>query len=839
MERVLRDFGAEGRRDPVIHFYETFLAAYDPSLRDIRGVYYTPTPVVQYIVQSIDRLLVTKFGIPDGLADTSRVPESAGSAEVGNHKVLVLDPATGTSTFLYEVISLIRERVKNAGMTGAWPSYVREHLLPRLFGFEVMMAPYAVAHLKLGLQLAGQDLPPEERAAFAYDFAADDRARVYLTNTLDPGETRTNILLGEFISDEANAAAYVKTEKPIMVVLGNPPYQGQSMNTSERVQTDARGRKKKVRTFIGNLIDDYYSIKGVRLDEKNPKWLQDDYVKFIRFGQDRIDRTGHGVLAFVTNHTYLDAPTFRGMRASLLESFNDIYIIDLHGSTRRREKNPNGGTDENVFDQIQQGVCIAIFVKESDNPAPGVVHHHERWGTRDEKYEWLSTQNVATTDFTSVIPSAPFYGFHPEDSDIKAEWEASEPVKNMFPVSSTGVVTHRDGLVTDTDPARLRARISDFVNPSNSDADVRRRLFGTTQRTTSTGITYKAGDNRDWTLPEKRRALQSRPATEHDEAYQLIHYRPFDTRAIFYHRDVVDSLKRDVMQHMLDGPNVGLVTARSNKSQTQDQFLVSTMMTEVKTGEATTGSVLFPLWLYGDASLDAEAGSEGQLLTVADVRGSSRTPNLSKAIIDLLRTRLDLRLVDADYGDLSGTVGPRDLLNYVYAIGYSRTYRVRYANFLRRDYPHIPITSDLTLFKDLCAMGQRLIDLHTFESLDLASGPAFPAGGSGEIATAFPLWVPSGETPPDGGDAADVDRIYINRDGAQDATGQYFTGVDEEVWEYQIGGHKVLAKWFKARRGDRLSYDDVQHIRRMVVALSGTIAVQDEIEETIATWPIV
>ena len=275
------------------------------------------------------------------------------------------------------------------------------------------MAPYAVAHLKLGLQLAGQDLPENERAAWAYDFANDDRVGVYLTNALDPGEAKTDILMGQFISDEANAASHVKTDLPIMVVLGKPAL-SRAIHEFQR-EMDSRPRQEAQespdvhRRFVAVLLR-----RGRKpLGEGKQKWLQDDYVKFIRFGQWRIDQTGQGVLAFVTNHTYLDAPTFRGMREKLLRSFDDIYIIDLHGSIRRREQNPNGGVDENVFDQIQQGVAIAIFVKRTGSTDLGTVHHSEQWGTRDAKYKWLNDNTVDTTDWTSLIPAAPFFGLPP------------------------------------------------------------------------------------------------------------------------------------------------------------------------------------------------------------------------------------------------------------------------------------------------------------------------------------------------------------------------------------------------------------------------------------------
>ena len=351
MEAVLADFGKHTRQeDPIVHFYETFLAQYDPRMRELRGVYYTPEPVVSYIVRSVDALLRTHFDCPDGLGDDSAISytymdEQGETRSATSPRVLLLDPACGTGTFLYYVIEHIRDSFRQGNNAGMWSGYVREQLLPRLFGFELLMAPYAMAHLKLGMQLAAADLPAAERATWSYDFQSDERLGIYLTNTLEEAMKRSEIMFGRFISDEANEAAKVKQERPVMVVLGNPPYSGISANMSDN---------------IAKMVDAYKFIDGQPLKERK-HWLQDDYLKFIRFAQTRIERTGHGILAFKTNHGYLDNPTFRGMRQSLMQSFDDIYVLDLHGNINRREQAPDGTKDENVFD-IQQGVAIGIFV---------------------------------------------------------------------------------------------------------------------------------------------------------------------------------------------------------------------------------------------------------------------------------------------------------------------------------------------------------------------------------------------------------------------------------------------------------------------------------------------
>ena len=423
MEAVLADFGKRAaRQDPILHFYETFLAAYDPALRERRGVYYTPEPVVSYLVRSVDHILRQRFDCPEGLADHSTATyetleydgTEAKTINKQSHRVLVLDPACGTGSFLYGVIDHIREYYRNSGNAGMWDGYVKDHLLKRLFGFELLMAPYAMAHLKLAMQLSAQDLPAESRADWVYDFANSERLGIYLTNSLEEGEMQVP-LSGPYrvIADEANSATEIKRDMPIMVVLGNPPYSGHSANAS---------RKDGKLTWIGGLIEDYKQVDGKGLGERNTKWLQDDYVKFIRFGQQRIEKSGAGMLAFITNNGYLDNPTFRGMRQQLMNTFTDIYLLDLHGNSRIGERAPDGDVDENIFD-IQQGVAIAMFIKEPDKTSPATIRHSELYGTRQSKYERLSQSDISKTVWTTVVPKTPDYRFKPWDNKLEPEYK--------------------------------------------------------------------------------------------------------------------------------------------------------------------------------------------------------------------------------------------------------------------------------------------------------------------------------------------------------------------------------------------------------------------------------
>ncbi len=357
MAAVLTNFGkgaGKDQEDPIIHFYETFLAAYDPKLRKARGVWYTPQAVVNFIVRAVDDVLKDEFGLSDGLASNAKIKVTIDKAQVERHRVQILDPATGTGTFLAEVIRHIHGRFQ--GQEGVWNAYVERDLIPRLNGFELLMASYAMAHLQLGLLLQELGYKPRE---------ANERLKVYLTNTLESPSATMELGFEGWLVSEANEANAVKRDAPVMVVLGNPPYSGESQNKDP---------------FIERLMKAYKQEPGGgALNEHNGKWLNDDYVKFMRFAESFIVKNGEGVLAYITNHSWLDNPTFRGMRWHLMESFDKIYVIDLHGNAKKKEVSPDGSPDKNVFD-IQQGVAIVIGVKVknpllSKNPSPASFRH--------------------------------------------------------------------------------------------------------------------------------------------------------------------------------------------------------------------------------------------------------------------------------------------------------------------------------------------------------------------------------------------------------------------------------------------------------------------------------
>ncbi len=862
MGSILAEFGKRtGQEDPVMHFYETFLAAYDPRLREARGVYYTPAPVASYIVRSLDHLLRTRFKCPAGLADSTQIelenpnpaPAGKGGAKpakkVKVHKVLLLDPATGTATFPYTVVDHIRAGFMRGGNAGMWPGYVRDHLLPRLFGFELLMAPYAVAHFKLGLQLAGLDLPDGLRGAWAYDFSQDERIGVYLTNALEPPHEHTGLpLFTQFLARETAAADRVKQDLPVLVVFGNPPYSGHSANKGPWIDGLLKGTLPD-----GGRAPGYYEVDGQPLGERNPKWLQDDYVKFIRWAQWRIERTGAGILAFITNHSYLDNPTFRGMRRSLMATFSDIYVLDLHGNAKKREIAPDGGKDENVFD-IQQGVAIGIFVKAPGKTGPAWVHHAELWGPRSDKYEQLAADDVRTTPWRPLAPQAPFYLFVPQDVDRLGEYERGWKATEIFPVNSAGIVSARDNLTIHWTPEEVINTVKDFVNLPPETAREKYQL---------------GSDVRDWKVQLAQDDIRNNGADDSRVVEFL--YRPFDVRFTYYTgqtRGFICMPRPEVMRHMLGRLNIGLIATR----QTRDQWdvLVSKAICGHKSCAAYDINTLLPLYLYPEANKTKTDQAYWLTITLWPPDAAGRVPNLAPAFVAEVEARTGLRFAwgggpgdwkshrDASRSQLPlrsrpaptdgestqvdlatvaavsnrrETFTPEDLFGYIYAIFHSPTYRSRYAEFLKIDFPRVPITSDPALFWRLAGLGRELVSLHL---LDADAAPVllkpitrFPISGDGLVAKSHPRYDEAAR------------RVYISADDAKAGKpGQYFDGVPPEVWRFQVGGYQPCQKWLKDRVGRRLTYDDLTHYQRMVVALAETIRIMAAVDAAIPAWPV-
>ncbi|HYG65842.1 MAG TPA: type ISP restriction/modification enzyme [Thermoanaerobaculia bacterium] len=663
-----RHYHAGRGKDPILHFYETFLASYDRDLRRRRGVFYTPQPVVAYVVRSVHRLLADRLGLDGGLAHPG---------------VCLLDPAAGTLTFVAEALREAAAAHRERFGDGAVPALVRDRLLPNFHAFELMMAPYAIGHLHLGLVLAELGCPLEE----------EDRFGLYLTDALDARELKQAALPGlSSLARESHLAGRLKKEVPegcsAFVVVGNPPWLGRSSQRSSEVRDGYLAPD-------GRRDEGYYRLDGQPLGEANPRWLQDDYVQFIRFAQRRIDEVGQGVLGFVTNHGYLDNPTFRGMRASLLGTFDELYVLDLHGNMKKKERSPDGSRDENVFEGVRQGVAIALFVKKPGLPRR--VWRADLHGSHAEKLRWLSANDVASTPWRELRPEAPAYLFAPCDVDLEKEYLRGTPLPKIFPRHSAGVVTARDAFAIDRDPRELEARIGNWCTPTNRGPFTDLRNTGT------------------WSLEKARR----RALADEDwrTRFQKILYRPFDERHVFYADYLLERPRENVMRHMLAGGNLGLVAPRQSKDGAG--ALVTDRIVAHKAVSAYDINYLFPLWLLPE--------EEDGLF-----KGETRKPNLAP---DLLRS------LDRLYGE---EPEPEEVLGYVYAVLYSPTYRERYAPLLRQDFPRIPFPWDRHLFEELAALGTELIGLHLLRTVPACPSATFQGKGNGTTGRAgFPRYDPA------------------------------------------------------------------------------------------------
>jgi len=747
VNKILHDYFREGRgKDPIIHFYETFLSEYDPTTREKRGVYYTPEPVVSYIVRSLDIILKEKFGKADGFASSS---------------VTVLDPAAGTLTFPAEAAKLaVGEFVSKYG-EGGKENFIREYILKNFFAFELMMAPYAIGHLKISFLL-------EE---LGYKLREDDRFKLYLTNTLEMEDLEQTDLPGmASLSEESHLAGKVKKDQPILVIMGNPPYSGHSANKSKWIDDLL---KKGYTCPDGNKDEGYYRVDGKPLGEKNPKWLQDDYVKFIRFAQWKIDQEGEGVLGFITNHGYLDNPTFRGMRRSLMNSFDEIYILDLHGNSLKKEKSPDGSKDENVFD-IQQGVAIGIFIKNKD-AIDKKISHANLWGLREDKYTWLNSNTLKTTKWNDLHPKPEPYLFVLRNEELLDTYEKWTGITEIFLANNVGLFTARDRLTINWSFDETWKTVLNF---SKLDIEIARK-------------TYNLGEDvRDWKVGFAQKDLLDSGL---EKKYIVpITYRPFDIRFTYYtgkSRGFHCMPRSNIMKHMLHN-NLGLCVGRAGQVVGLDKpwnIVFCSEHIEDLNLFYRGGNANFPLYLYPDT----------EKKDLFSQKGGERKPNIDPGFYKTLNETYAKELT------------PEEIFYYIYAVLYSNTYRTMYAEFLKIDFPRVPFTKDYELFGKLSALGEKLVNLHLLKSPELDSPIAkFPIAGDNKVEK--PVY-------------KDV-RIYINKT-------QYFDGVEKEVWEYQVGGYQVCNKWLKDRKGRTLTLDDIRHYCKMVTALSKTIEIQTRIDE--------
>ncbi|WP_119390703.1 type ISP restriction/modification enzyme [Taklimakanibacter lacteus] len=814
MATVLANFGHRTKQeDPVVHFYETFLAAYDPKLRETRGVYYTPEPVVSYIVRSVDNILKTQFDCPTGLADQSMITiknldqslrvkgkNSEVRKTTQSHKVIILDPATGTGTFLYSVVDFIRQQFIASGNAGMWPGYVKRHLLPRLFGFEFMVAPFAVAHFKLSLQLAGRDLAEDIRDQWAVLPEGSDRLGVFLTNTLDEAHEHTAMpLFTQWVAQESAAADAIKMHSPVLVVMGNPPYSGHSANHGQWIDDLLHGAGKD------KSVSSYYHVDGQPLGERNSKWLQDDYVKFLCFGQWRIERSGQGILAYITNHGFLNNPTFRGMRQSLMNTFSEIHVLDLHGSVKKRARNPSGETDQNVFD-IQQGVSIGIFIKHSGKSGPAKVFHADLWGSRAEKYNWLFEKDQGSTEWEELTPQAPFYLFKPLDTTSLAVYQAAWKITDIFPVNVLGFQTHRDHFAVGFDYADMENRFREMRSAALSDDEYRER--------------FKLRDNRDWNLADARKALRS----DADWQQGLVDclYRPFDWRTCYFSEVAMDYPRREIRQHVLGKNNICILTSRQQADAGFMHVLLSEDPAEscAVSNKTKEQNYVFPLYLYPSAEADAAPELLSQASDwPADDRNGGRTPNLKKEFVAAIAEATGLTFAPAGDVTQAGRFNPPDVLHYIYAILHSGSYRETYSQFLMLDFPRIPVPKSADEFIQVAQLGGQLRSLHLLDdSVSIPKEVRFPVAGDNTVARAHPKFVMEEGSP--------FGRVYIN-------TSQFFDGIAQEAWDFEIGSYQVLEKWLKDRQGRQLSYDDLTQYQKILGAINGTLSVMTTLDQII------
>jgi len=756
---IMQGFGKlTGKDDPFLHFYETFLAAYNPAKRKARGVWYTPEPVVNFIVRAVDDVLKTEFGLAEGLADTSKVTVDWDTGQTDKrgkpikikkdvHKVQILDPATGTGTFLAEVIKQIAPRVK-ATAPGAWSQYVETELIPRLHGFEILMASYAMCHMKLDMILTEMGYQPT---------GTPPRLSVYLTNSLEEGEPANQSLpFAQWLSNEVKQANAIKRDMPIMCVIGNPPYLGEG-GISEG--------------WIGSLMQDYKKEPGGEqpLNERNSKWLNDLYVKFIRMSSHLIEKNGEGVLGFITNHGYLDNPTFRGMRWHLLKTFDRIWVLDLHGNAKKKEVTPEGEPDKNVFD-IQQGVASIIAVKKKEGcGALAEVMHGDLWGARVDKYEALEQTNLTAPLFFNVETPAPQHPFVRRDYKTQEAYKSSFAINAFMPVNSVGIVTARDSLTIDDCKNCLWQRVRDFAS---LDPEVARDK-------------YQLGkDVRDWRVACAQNDLKRDISPE---KLSRIAYRPFDTRWTYYtgkSRGFICYPRNEVMRHLMHD-NLAICT----NGQTKDGYggLAVNSIGGHKVYGAYDINSYFPLYLYPDEQ------------DLDQTRRVNFEPKLYK------------RLQGMAEHPAHGTPNEVQVFDYIYGVLHCPAYRETYAEFLKIDFPRIPWPASPDEFWDISAKGAQLRKLHLMEPEAIGETP-YPFVGEGDNVVEKPTYA-------DG-------KVWINPT-------QYFDNAPEVSWGFYIGGYQPAQKWLKDRKGRALSFDDIKHYQRILKILSETDRIMQTITMTL------
>ncbi|MGV3538166.1 MAG: type ISP restriction/modification enzyme, partial [Rufibacter sp.] len=793
IKAILKNFGRSTQtHDPIIHFYETFLAEYDPALRKSRGVWYTPEPVVNFIVRAVDDILKTEFHLKNGLASTETteidvdVQHKKAKGKQTVHKVQVLDPATGTGTFLAEVVKHVYSRFE--GQEGIWSQYVEKHLLPRLNGFEILMASYAMCHLKLDLLLQETGYVPQNPRRF----------KVYLTNSLEEAVPSQLSLFASWLSDEAMQANAVKRETPVMVVLGNPPYSVSSSNKGE---------------WIGNLIADY----KVGLKERKIN-LDDDYIKFIRYAEHFIEKSGQGIVAMITNNSFIDGITHRQMRKHLLETFDKIYVIDLHGSAKKQEVALDGGKEENVFD-IQTGVSISLLVKKGNTKSLGEVLHYDLYGKRADKYSALNNSSVPNIPWEKLELKEPHNFFVPKNFDEGDNYEnTSFLVSDLFLVQNSGIQTKRDNLVYQFNNEDIKQVVSNFLNLSENEI---RKLYNLNE------------DGRDWTVNGAKADLK-----HNNGQFTRVDYHPFDTRYTYYSGKTKGFMaypRRESISHLLHEGNLAFLCIRNSRRGNVNNFFITNKLVD-KDGISPFDNVrFFPLYLY------PESKDQTQL----DGLQSARPPTLDPKIVQKIAEGLGLTFVPEKESEgetcfaqspevrpaFRQTFAPIDLLDYIYAVLHSPSYRERYKEFLKIDFPRVPYPQDSDQFWQLAALGEELRQLHLLEHKAVQKTiTQYPIPGDNVVTKI--RFEENYQILEKGGAISLIEptyrsgRVYINDT-------QFFQQVPLQAWEFYIGGYQPAQKWLKDRKGRTLEFDDILHYQRIIVSLHKTAELMEKIDKVL------
>lgn len=736
--------------DPYLYFYEDFLGQYDSNLRKAKGVYYTPPAVVNFIVRAADDVLKAEFGIGKGFAD--------------KEKVTVLDFAAGTGTFILEILKVIFNTIP--AQSTLRPEIIKNHVLKNIYGFEYLIAPYTVAHLKLSQYLKDN----------GYDLGKNEQFKIFLTDTLTPFSRQVQTFMPS-LSREGLAAQNIK-EQPVLIITGNPPYAGHSSNKG---------------TWISEKVNDYKKVGNERLEEKNPKWLQNDYVKFIRFAEWKMQQVEQGMVAIITDNSFLDNPTFRLMRKSLLQTFNTLYVIDLHGDSKKKEKIPLpngegwGGADQNVFD-IKQGVSISIFVKTKKNSKSkiqtglGEIYHTDFYGTRQNKFDLCLTNNLKTIQWKTLTPQTPFYLFKPQNLADQAQYDKGWSVKEIFNIQGNGIITKRDGLATNEDKKKLLSNLKLFADKDNYSNKNIAEIFK-----------LPLEDKDKWNLGQVRDYLEKEGILAGKAV--SYNYRPFSYRFLYSDEYVVARLVKELSKQF-DKPNIGLVTGRAGQNVPEGQWnlcFITKFISDINLFYRG-GATIFPLYHY-----NGNGGNNDEQYLFADENG--KKSNFTPKFKDFIASNYPAKKLEA-----------REIFDYIYAVLHSPTYRRTYKDFLQMDFPKIPFVARLEDFEILSALGSQLSEAHLMESGDWE-----------QIDAGLPMEIGSNEVREIRYLESEGGRLYYNEK-------QYFANVSPEVWTFQIGGYQVLEKYLKDRKSKNI-FEELAHIEQIIKILTFTLQKMREIDK--------